>query len=276
MAALYIFIVTTQDFGFEIRQQRDGDDAFTYQIQHRLNYIPVANLSDLDQSNENSKFHLDIPDWNRWIDNPSRENHWTCAGHHHRLSAACSRVLPVTWRRLSVRELRHRSLACHVHPNWEASGTSYTLSPCNVLITAPEHEAEIKKKHKQNPLSVSKIHSRVAGGCARCVVGGSRLSELTDLRCAHKAGCGSVCRSLGCTSRFVLLSPPCCRPLPAVPAHTGVHSPRLRRLRWWSRRLTASESRQWVIAALHSASAAPQFKQCKFLTRTSFCSKVFL
>lgn len=48
---------------------------FTYQIQHRFNNIPVANLSDLDQSDENGEFHFDIPDWNRWIDNPSREDH---------------------------------------------------------------------------------------------------------------------------------------------------------------------------------------------------------
>lgn len=47
----------------------------TYQIQHRFHNIPVANLSNLDQSDENGEFHFDIPDWNRWIDNPSREDH---------------------------------------------------------------------------------------------------------------------------------------------------------------------------------------------------------
>lgn len=148
MSTLHAVIATTDySSGYGIRQWHlvmwvIAIKTFTYQIQHRFNYIPVANLSDLDQSNENSEFHLDIPDWNRWIDKTSRENHWTCAGHHHCLtgeSGDCSRVLPVTWRRLPVRENCHRSLACHFHPNREASGASYTLSPCNVLITAPEH-----------------------------------------------------------------------------------------------------------------------------------------
>lgn len=100
-----------------------GEEMFTYQIQHRFDYVPVAHLSNLDQSDENSKFHFDIPDRNRWIDYPSREHHWTWAGRHHCLTGASGdrcRVLPVTWRRLSVRERHrawhcHRCLTCHVH-----------------------------------------------------------------------------------------------------------------------------------------------------------------
>lgn len=109
---------------------------FAYQIQHRFNNIPVANLSSLDQSGKNGKFHLDIPDRNRWIHNPSREDHWTWSGHHHSLtgrSGDCSRVLPVTWRRLSVRERQrarhcHRSTACHFQPNRELFRSCYALS----------------------------------------------------------------------------------------------------------------------------------------------------
>lgn len=146
-----------------------GEKTFTYQIQHRFNNIPVANLSNLDQSDENSKFHFDIPDRNRWIDNPSREDHWTWAGHHHCLtggSGDCSRVLPVTWRRLSVRERHrarhcHRSLACHFHPNRVASGASYTLSPCEKLnhCSGPSKRNE-REEHSRSPEKQKQKHKQ--------------------------------------------------------------------------------------------------------------------
>lgn len=98
-------LIHISDLGLCITGGHESDIiTCTYQIQHRFNNISVANLADLNQSGENSKFHLDIPDWKRWIDNPSRQNHRARTGHHHCLSGDCSRVLPVTWRRLSVRE----------------------------------------------------------------------------------------------------------------------------------------------------------------------------
>lgn len=221
---------------------------FTYQIEHRFNNVPVANLSDLDQSDENSKFHLDIPDWHRWIDNPSREHHWSWSGHHHCLtgdSGDCSRVLPVTRRRLSVRERHrarhcHRSLACHFHG--EAPGDSCTLSPCNLFNHCSgasrrcerEEDSRIPGKQKQNThkksLRVTDIHSaefRWVGSV--WAVGGSRLTELTDLRCVHKAVCMCVSRSPGCASPCRC----CCHRHVAAPC-LRLHSTRLRWLRWWS------------------------------------------
>lgn len=122
--------MSDSEWGIGVQIWSEGGGMFTYQIQHRFNNVPVAHLSNLDQSDENSKFHFDIPDWNRWIDNPSREHHWTWAGRHHCLTGGSgdrSRVLPVTWRWLSVRERHrarhcHRCLACHLH----ASRASFT------------------------------------------------------------------------------------------------------------------------------------------------------
>lgn len=211
---------------------------FTYQIQHRFNNIPVANLSSLDQSGKNGKFHLDIPDRNRWIHNPSREDHWTWSGHHHCLtgrSGDCSRVLPVTWRRLSVRERQrarhcHRSTACHFQPNRELSG-AVTLSLCNILnhcsgasrkkneINTREKKTKTKKSKtpKKKSLSVSEIHSEefwsVCPVWNRC-----RAVYRADRPAMNTQSCAWLCRShgcapfSGCAAVTAMLPPPTCRP----------------------------------------------------------------
>lgn len=135
----------------------------TYQIQHRFYNIPVANLSHLDQAGKNREFHFDIPDWNRWIHNPRREDHWTRAARHRRLgggsSGDCSSVLPMTRSGLSVREShidrhRHRCLAWHFQAKRTASDvppTSKKLSQCSETSKTEENrilrENKTEKKH---------------------------------------------------------------------------------------------------------------------------------
>lgn len=171
---LLVQLNSTLDLGLQaltsshrVKREERGGNTFTHQIQHRFHNITVANLSDLDQSDENSKFHFDIPDRNRWIDNPSREDHWTWAGHHHRLtgggSGDCSRVLPVTWRRLSVRERHrtrhcHRSLACHVHPDRAALRERLVtrLPPCDELNHCSEASRRNEREEEEDSRSPEK------------------------------------------------------------------------------------------------------------------------
>ncbi|MEQ2254236.1 hypothetical protein ILYODFUR_001650 [Ilyodon furcidens] len=56
--------------------------ASAHQVQHRLHDVPVANLPDLDQAHQHSEFHLDIPNRNRGVDHPGRENHRAGRRHH--------------------------------------------------------------------------------------------------------------------------------------------------------------------------------------------------
>lgn len=214
---------------------------FTYQIQHRFDNVPVAHLSNLDQSDENSKFHFDIPDRNRWIDYPSREHHWTWAGRHHCLTGGSGdrrRVLPVTWRRLSVRERHrarhcHRCLACHLHAS-VFHRLVISSPPVMNWTTALGHQkkrkentrlaSENKTKTTKNNASLCKIYSWEFHFGVCWAVAAKRLKELTDLCYVHECVC--MCRS-GCAplcSCHRHVAAPCLR----------FHSPRLRWPRWWS------------------------------------------
>lgn len=132
----------------------------TYQIQHRFYNIPVADLSHLDQAGKNREFHFDIPDWNRWIHNPRREDHWTRAARHHRLgggsSGDCSSVLPMTRSGLSVREShidrhRHRCLAWHFQGKRTASGvpSKPARNSVNALKRLKQRKTEYSGKTRQ-------------------------------------------------------------------------------------------------------------------------------
>lgn len=110
-------------------------------------------------------------------------------------------------------------------------------------ITAPKHQEEMrekKEKTREAPKNKNKTQTRThsvsvrstlrsSGEGVRCVVGASRLTELTDLRCVHKDVC--MCRSPGCASPCLR----CCHRHVAAPC-LRFRSPRLRWLRWWSRR----------------------------------------
>lgn len=155
-------------------------------------------------------------------------------------------MLPVTWRRLSVRERHrarhcHRSLACHVHPDRAALRERLVtrLPPCDELNHCSEasrrNEREKKKKTREAPKNKNKTQTRThsvsvrstlgsSGEGVRCVVGASRLTELTDLRCVHKDVC--MCRSPGCASPCLR----CCHRHVAAPC-LRFRSPRLRWLR---------------------------------------------
>lgn len=125
----------------------------TYQIQHRFDNIPLANLSHLDQAGKNREFRFDIPDWNRWIHNPDWEHHKTWTALHRCLSGGssggCSSRLLMTRSGLSVRERhldrhRHRSLACHFH----AKRTASDVSPARNSVNALKRPKQKKKKRE--------------------------------------------------------------------------------------------------------------------------------
>lgn len=139
--------------------------------------------------------------------------------------------------RLSVREHRRRSPARRFQPN-RGCRYSWTVSPCNVRI-----ESDNTRGVQTNN---NKTHSLSAGPALRCF--GSRLTEPTDKRRAREAARVSACRSPECAPASAPLSPPCCRPLPASPAHcacavtvsalssfcTKMHRVRFYQVSWWS------------------------------------------
>ncbi|KAK5868887.1 hypothetical protein PBY51_009862 [Eleginops maclovinus] len=74
------------------------------------------------------------------------------------------------------------------------------------------HSRNREKQTQKQEITLSvKSNPESPGKRVRCVVGASRLTEQTDPLC--------VCESAALSMRVlvsVLLSPPCCRPLPAV------------------------------------------------------------
>lgn len=46
-----------------------------YQVEHRLHDVPVADLADLYESDQNGEFHTDVADRHRRVDHPRRQHH---------------------------------------------------------------------------------------------------------------------------------------------------------------------------------------------------------
>lgn len=101
-----------------------------YQVQHRLHDVPVADLPDLDESDEDGEFHPDITDRHRRVNHPRGEHDGPGARRpqlpHHRDAAATAAASAAAAsstagpdgdesRGLRVRP-RHRLLARHLPP----------------------------------------------------------------------------------------------------------------------------------------------------------------
>lgn len=96
-----------------------------YQVQHRLHDVPVADLPNLDESDEDGEFHPDIADRHRRVNHPRGEHHGPGARRpqlpHHRDTAAAAASASTAGpdgdesRGLRVRP-RHRLLARHLPP----------------------------------------------------------------------------------------------------------------------------------------------------------------
>lgn len=51
-----------------------------YQVEHGLHDVPVADLADLYESDQNGEFHPDVADRHRRVDHPRRQHHRAGAG----------------------------------------------------------------------------------------------------------------------------------------------------------------------------------------------------
>lgn len=105
------------------RGRQRGGEAAAYQVQHRLHDVPVADLADLDESDEDGEFHPDVADRHRRVNHPRGEHHGAGARRpqlpHHgdAASAAASAAGPDgdESRGLRLRP-RRRLLARHLAP----------------------------------------------------------------------------------------------------------------------------------------------------------------
>lgn len=57
-----------------------------YQVEHRLHDVPVADLSDLYESNQHCEFHPDVADRHRRVNHPRGQHHRAGAGRPPQLS----------------------------------------------------------------------------------------------------------------------------------------------------------------------------------------------
>lgn len=126
-----------------------------YQVQHRLHDVPVADLPDLDESDENGEFHPDIADRHRRVNHPRGQHYGPGARRsqlpHHRDAAAATSTSSTAGpdgdesRGLRVRP-RHRLFARHLLP--AVTGT------CRRLPTRPGRAAHSPQSHSAGPQGV--------------------------------------------------------------------------------------------------------------------------
>lgn len=146
---------------------------FPYQVEHRLHDVPVADLSDLYESNQHCEFHPDVADRHRRVNHPRGQHHGAGAGRPPQLShraspAAATAAAPAASAsgpdgdephglRLEPRA-RARLLARHLPPSW-GEGKSRGAASAGTVIPA---SAPAPRPSPRSP----SIHQRRGAGPA--------------------------------------------------------------------------------------------------------------
>lgn len=154
---------------------RWGTRLFPYQVEHRLHDVPVADLSDLYESNQHCEFHPDVADRHRRVNHPRGQHHRAGAGRppqlpHPAAPAAAAAAATAAAPAASASgpdgeephglrlEPRARLLARHLPPSWGEGKSSGAVSAGTVIpASAPAP--------RPSPRSPS-IHQRRGAGPA--------------------------------------------------------------------------------------------------------------